>query len=92
MKKSIINILKIILIVLVALWVGVFTFDYFRAQNNQKPLACLSEQTINLSEGDYYVCKGLGYKYYEYKANNGESSYGFGAIFLKNALEKKLGV
>ena len=65
MKKSIINILKIILIVLVALWLGVFTFDYFRAQNNQKPLVCLSEQTINLSEGDYYVCKGLGYKYYE---------------------------
>lgn len=92
MKKSIINILKIILIVLVALWVGVFTLDYFRAQNNQKPLVCLSEQTTNLSEGDYYVCNGLGYKYYEYKANNGESSYGFGAIFLKNALEKKLGV
>ena len=92
MKINIVNILKISIIVLIILWVGLLTFDYIKAQNNQKPLICLSEKNIELSAGSYYVCNSFGYKYYEYKAKNGESGYGFGAIFVKNDIEKKLGV
>lgn len=44
MKINVINILKIAIIVLVVLWIGLLTFDYFKAQNNQKPLICLSEK------------------------------------------------
>ena len=49
MKINVINILKIAIIVLVVLWIGLLTFDYFKAQNNQKPLICLSEKNINNS-------------------------------------------
>ena len=48
MKINVINILKIAIIVLVVLWIGLLTFDYFKAQNNQKPLICLSEKNIEL--------------------------------------------
>ena len=62
MKINVINILKIAIIVLVVLWIGLLTFDYFKAQNNQKPLICLSEKNLELSDGTYYACNSFGYK------------------------------
>ncbi len=92
MKETIITIIKICIIILIVAWMVLFVYDYFRATNNTKPVVCLSETTITLDSGKYYKCTSFGYKYYEYTANDGNSSFGFGAAFIKNDLEKDLGV
>ena len=74
-----------------------FVTDYFRAQNGEKPLVCLNEQTV-VSDGTkveagatYYSCTSFGYKYYTY-TKSGESKTGFGPSFIKNEAEKELGI
>lgn len=92
LKKTIIFILKIVIIVVIVAWIALFVFDYFRATNGTKPTICLKEETIEVENGTYYRCTSFGYKYYEYVDIDQNTSYGFGAAFIKNDLEKELGV
>lgn len=92
LKKTIIFILKIVIIVVIVAWIALFVFDYFRATNGTKPTICLKEETIEVENGTYYRCTSFGYKYYEYVDNDQNTSYGFGAAFIQNDLEKELGV
>lgn len=88
MKSKIIAILKILVIIVVILWMGVFVTDYFRAQKGEKPFMCLKESTKENAKGSYYECVSLGYKFFEYKEVSGQITYGFGAAFLENDIEK----
>lgn len=97
MKKVIFTVIKLIVLIVVVAWVGLFVYDYFQAQNGQKPLICLSEQNV-VSDGTkveagatYYSCTSFGYKYYTYE-KSGESKTGFGPAFIKNDAEKELGI
>ncbi len=91
MKKSIWTIVKIIIIALIAIWMLFFVIDYFRAKSGKKPMICLKEETIPTNNNSsYYRCTSFGYKYYEY-AEKDKTTYGFGAFFLKNDIEKEIG-
>ena len=97
MKKIIGTIIKVLILLIVVVWMVMFVTDYFRAQNGEKPLVCLSEQTV-VSDGTkveagatYYSCTSFGYKYYTY-TKSGESKTGFGPSFIKNEAEKELGI
>lgn len=88
MKKNLLTVVKIIFIILLVLWMVVFVSDYFRASKGNKPFVCFSEETKTNSTGEYYKCISFGYKYFEYKETSGKVTYGFGAAFLKNEIEK----
>ncbi len=88
MKKNILTILKVIVLVLLVSWMILFVVDYFRASKGNKPSICFNEETKTNKKGEYYRCISLGYKYFEYKENNGKVTYGFGAAFLQNDIEK----
>lgn len=97
MKKIVGTIIKVLVLLIVLVWMAIFVTDYFRAQNGEKPLVCLSEQTV-VSDGTkveagatYYSCTSFGYKYYTY-TTSGESKTGFGPAFIKNEAEKELGI
>lgn len=97
MKKVIFTIIKIVILIVIVAWMGLFVTDYFRAQNGEKPLVCLNERTV-VSDGTkveagatYYSCTSFGYKYYTY-TKSGESKTGFGPAFIKNDAEKELGI
>ncbi len=92
MKKKIFFILKILVIVIVVAWMGLFVTDYFRAKNGGKPMVCFNEVNKNTENGTFYRCISLGYKYYEYVDNvKGQATYGFGAVFIKSDIEKEIG-
>jgi len=88
MKKNLLMIIKVVFLVLLVSWMIIFVTDYFRASDGKKPLVCFSEETKTNSNGEYYRCISFGYKYFEYKENTGKVTYGFGAAFLKNDIEK----
>ncbi len=88
MKSKIVTILKIIFLIVLILWMIMFVTDYFRARDGQKPNICLNETTKTNAKGTYYSCVSFGYKYYEYKEVTGQTTYGFGAAFIKNDIEK----
>ena len=97
MKKMIFTVVKVIIIIAIVAWMGLFITDYFRAQNGEKPLFCLNEKTV-VSDGSKveagatcYICTSLGYKYYTY-SKSGEAKTGFGPAFIKNDAEKELGL
>lgn len=97
MKKIIGTIIKVLVLLIIVVWMVMFVTDYFRAQNGEKPLVCLNEQTV-VSDGTkveagatYYSCTSFGYKYYTY-TKSGESKTGFGPAFIKNEAEKELGI
>ena len=84
-------VVKIIILVLIIVWIGIFVTDYFRARKSQPPLICLKENNKKNNEGEYYSCTSLGYKYFEYKDSAGQVTYGFKAAFLKSEIERKMG-
>lgn len=91
MKRTVWTIIKIAIIVLIALWMIFFVVDYFRARGGKKPLICLKEERIPTNnDTTYYRCTSFGYKYYEYTEKD-KTTYGFGAFFLKDDIEKEIG-
>lgn len=90
MKKTIMFIIKMVVLLLILVWMFFLVTDYFKARSGIKPFICLGEKTVEKGENRYYECVSFGYKYYEYKKNN-ITTYGFGAAFLKNPGEKEIG-
>ena len=88
MKKIVILILKIIIILAIVAWIFIVVNDYARAKKATKPIICLSEKTENTSDGEYYECLSLGYKYYELKKPNNTKDYGFASIFFKSPVRE----
>ena len=88
--KIIFNIIKIIIIIIVVAWIGLFITDYLRAQKSEKPLFCLNEQNAEINGGTYYSCTSFGYKFYKYENPDAESKIGFGPAFVENEYEKEM--
>ena len=87
--ENISKIIKIAIISILALWMLIFIVDSFRARGEKHPLICISETSKDYNGNKYYSCTSLGYKYYEYQ-ESGRKTFGFGAAFLKNDIEKKI--
>lgn len=90
MKNNTLTIVKATIIILIVLWMILFVVDYFRARQELKPLICLNEKTVELTNGSYYQCISFGYKYYVYQ-KDGEKLVGLGASFVKTDIEKEIG-
>ena len=89
--KKVWTIIKLIVVFLIALWILFFVIDFFRAKNGEKPMICLKEENIPTDNNTtYYRCTSFGYKYYEY-SEEGKTTYGFGAFFLKDDIKKEQG-
>lgn len=83
------KIIKIVVISILAIWMLIFIIDYFRARNEKHPLICIKETRKDYNGNAYYSCTSLGYKYYEYQ-ESARKTFGFGAAFIKNDIEKKI--
>ena len=81
MKKTLMILLKVILVSLVVAWIALIVVEYFRYQNNEPMLINLKSETLSYDDGHVYVYYGLGYKSITYERN---SIYGkeFGHIFI----------
>lgn len=87
------KIIKIVIIVILALWMLIFIVDYFRAKSGKHPLICISETRKDINGNSYYACTSFGYKYYVYQEKTKEGTretFGFNAAFLKNDIEKQI--
>ncbi len=82
MKKTLIIIIKTILIALVIGYMGLLIVEYFRYQNNEPMLIVLKTETKDYDDGHVYVYYGLGYKAIDYER---KSIYGkqFGHLFIR---------
>ncbi len=82
MKKTLGILLKVMAVLIVAVYIGLVITEYVRYQNNEPMLVVLKEQTLSYDDGHVYVYWGLGYKSITYERN---SIYGkqFGHIFIK---------
>ncbi len=86
-KSTIRTIIKIIILVVIIAWIGLFFIDYFRARNKQTPLICLKEETKEYEDGTVYSCTSLGYKMYVYNRKSISASMEFGPLFIKERTE-----
>lgn len=66
MKKTLITILKVVILVVLFVWIVIVFTDYFRVRNSKDPMFCLSEETKNYEDGTNTICNGLGYKAIRY--------------------------
>lgn len=55
---------------LVILWCSLFTIDYIRYLNHQKPLIIIYSAIYDCTDGSMYVYASLGYKYVEYNRSS----------------------
>ena len=82
MKKTIITILKIMVLVILFIWIVMVFTDYFRVRDGNDPLFCLSNETIEYKDGSNYICNGLGYKMIRYDRECLKATE-FGPFFIK---------
>lgn len=82
MKKKLIFVLKILILVILFCWIVMVFTDYFRARNNNEPMFCVSEKTIDYPDGSTYICTGLGYKMIRYNRSC-MSATEFGPFVIK---------
>ena len=82
MRRIVENITKVLLIMLFVGWVTIIFVDYFRNVDEKDPIFCIKEITKKYSDGEVYICTGLGYKAFRYerKSINGAA---FGPFFTK---------
>lgn len=66
MKKTLITILKIVILVVLFAWIVIVFTDYFRVRQGNDPMFCISEETKEYEDGSNYICHGLGYKMIRY--------------------------
>ncbi len=66
-KKKKRKILEIIGVVIILLWVLLFLIDYFRYDNNKKPLIVFKTNSTKFVDGTVTEYYSLGYVYREYK-------------------------
>lgn len=80
-KAKVFNILKIVVIVILAAWVLTIIIDYVRTVNGNNPMFCIHEETKTYPDGTTYICTGLGYKMYRYERDF--NAVEFGPFFTK---------
>ena len=56
----------VIINVLVALWIGIVSVDYYRAKHQQDPL--FSIRTVGVPDGGILIKYGIGYKVIHYNS------------------------
>lgn len=66
MKKTLITIVKVVVLAVIALWIIMVFMDYFRVKDGKKPLYCLSEKVNEYPDGSNTICNGFGYKTINY--------------------------
>lgn len=77
------RITNIVLWVIVIAWMGICVVDFIKVQNEEEPIFCLKNKTIEYDDGNVYVCTGVGYKVYNYKRKSFEAIE-FGPFWLKD--------
>lgn len=87
-KSVIIKILDIVLWVILIGWMAIVVVDYFRVTNENDPIFCLEEETIQYEDGTVESCTGLGYKTYEYKRDS-YKAIEFGPFWIKDRSDKE---
>ncbi len=82
MKKTIITILKALVLILIFLWIILVFVDYFQVKKGEKPVYCLKEKITEYEDGTNTTCVGLGYKtiYYNRKCLKATE---FGPFFIQ---------
>ena len=79
--KKVLIIIGIILIVLIVLALTFFGVDYFRVQNQEKPLFVIKTDEVN--DGGTIIYTGLGYKVIDYNRLDGYDEIKIGSLFMK---------
>lgn len=66
MKKTIMTILKIMILIILFAWIVIVFTDYFRVRQSKDPMFCIKEETKEYADGTNTICHGLGYKMIKY--------------------------
>ena len=82
MRRIVENIGKILLVIILALWIVVVFVDYFRNSDGKDPRFCIKTEVKKYSDGEVYICTGLGYKAYRYERKS-IGGTAFGPFFIK---------
>ena len=82
MRRIIENVVKVLFIVFLVAWVAMVFVDYFRNLDGKDPKFCLKEETKKYSDGEVYICTGLGYKAFRYDRKS-VGGTAFGPFFIK---------
>ena len=81
MKNGLKTFLKIMVLILLATWVVIVCYDFFRVKDEKKPKFCVYETVHKYDDGQTYECVGLGYKVFKYK-RTALTATEFGPIFI----------
>ena len=60
------RIFNIIITIIIFGWVGIAIIDYINVSQEKQPMFCIEQETKEYEDGQVHICKGLGYKVYEY--------------------------
>ena len=60
-RKTIVIIISIAAILII--WITMGFVDYFRVSNFEKPIFCISKESVSSDTVDFIHCQGLGYSF-----------------------------
>lgn len=71
--------------IIIGLWLIICLFDFLQVQGRNKPIFCLKNETLLLSNGSIEKCTGLGYKVLKFdKLNNCDVKIIYGAFWIED--------
>ena len=76
------GVVKTLLVLLLVGWVAIVFIDYFKSADGKDPKFCIKEKTKVYSDGEVYICTGLGYKSFRYERKC-KTGTAFGPFFTK---------
>ena len=82
MKKGI-KILLIILEIIIVLGIIFFAIDYYRVNNNEKPIFCIKSPAGAIRDGGTTEYFGIGYKVIDFNTTEGFDDIKIGTWFMK---------
>lgn len=72
-KRSVIWIVAILVVIIVASWFGLTTYNYSRVKSDKKPILCFGNSKEIEANNEYSkACYGIFYKYKEYYSTNND--------------------
>lgn len=88
-KKSrgiISRIFNIIITIIIFGWVGIAVIDYINVSQEKQPMFCIEKETKEYEDGQVHICKGLGYKVFEYDRDT-IKGLEFGPFWIEEKVE-----
>lgn len=88
MKRAVETILKVGVTILLGVWIFIVLTDFNRTKAGKDPKFCLHRKVKKYSDGETFICWGLGYKTFRYNRSCGGIQ--FSPFFFKEKTIEEL--